>query len=100
MRRSTGRIRNKGTLTNEEKGVKNVEEAIAGAKDIIAERISDDANLRKVLREIIAKKAQIKAIWDEETDGNKTYENYKDFSGEVAKIPSHRKKHRHFGNFP
>ncbi len=75
---------------DEEKGVKNVEEAIAGAKDIIAERISDDANLRKVLREIIAKKAQIKAVWDEEEDENKTYENYKDFSGEVAKIPSHR----------
>ena len=75
---------------DEEKGVKSEEEAIAGAKDIIAERISDDANLRKVLRDIIAKKAQIKAAWDEEADENKTYENYKDFSGEVAKIPSHR----------
>ena len=75
---------------SEEKGVKNVEEAIAGAKDIIAERISDDASLRKTLREIIAKKAQIKAVWDEEKDTNKTYENYKDFSGEVAKLPSHR----------
>ena len=75
---------------NEEKGVNSVEEAIAGAKDILAERISDDANLRKVLREIIAKKAQIKAVWDEEADEQKTYENYKDFTGEVAKIPSHR----------
>ena len=75
---------------DEEKGVATVEEAIAGAKDIIAERISDDANLRKVLREIIAKKAQITATWDEETDENKTYENYKDFKGEVAKLPSHR----------
>lgn len=75
---------------NEEKGVKDVNEAIAGAKDIIAERISDDAALRKTLREIIAKKAQIKAVWDEEKDTNKTYENYKDFSGEVAKLPSHR----------
>ena len=75
---------------DEEKGVKSVEEAIAGAKDIIAERISDDANLRKVLREIIAKKAQITAVWVEEKDENNTYENYKDFKGEVAKIPSHR----------
>ena len=75
---------------SEEKGVNSIEEAIAGAKDIIAERISDDANLRKTLREIIAKKAQIKAVWDEETDENKTYENYKDFVGDVAKIPSHR----------
>ncbi len=75
---------------DEEKGVKSFEEAIAGAKDIIAERISDDANLRKILREIIAKKAQITAVWDEEADENKTYENYKDFKGEVAKLPSHR----------
>ncbi len=75
---------------DEEKGVASAEEAIAGAKDIIAERISDDANLRKVLREIIAKKAQITATWVEETDENKTYENYKDFKGEVAKLPSHR----------
>ena len=75
---------------NEEKGVNSPEEALSGAKDIIAERISDDANLRKVLCEIIAKKAQIKAVWDEEADENKIYENYKEFSGEVAKIPSHR----------
>ena len=75
---------------DEEKGVKSAEEAIAGAKDIIAERISDDANLRKTLREIIAKKAQVKAVWVEEKDENKTYENYKDFSGEVVKMPSHR----------
>ncbi len=75
---------------SEEKGVKDEAEAIAGAKDIIAEMISDDANLRKVLRDIIAKKSQIKAVWDEETDKEKTYENYKDFSGDVAKIPSHR----------
>ena len=78
------------TYIDEEKGVATVEEAIAGAKDIIAERISDDANLRKILREIIAKKAQITAVWDEEKDENKTYENYKDFKGEVAKLPSHR----------
>ncbi len=75
---------------DEEKGVKTAEEALAGAKDIIAERISDDANLRKVLREIIAKKAQITAVWCEEDDEAKTYENYKDFKGEVAKLPSHR----------
>ncbi len=77
-------------FADEEKGVKNVADAIAGAKDIIAERISDDANLRKTLREVIAKKAQIKAVWDDEIDKEKTYENYKDFTGEVAKIPSHR----------
>ncbi len=78
------------SYVDEQKGVNTVEEAIAGAKDIIAERISDDANLRKTLREIISKKANIKATWDDSADENKTYENYKDFSGEVSKIPSHR----------
>ena len=75
---------------DEEKGVKDEQEAIAGAKDIIAERISDDATLRKTLRDIIANKAQIKATWDEEADEKKTYENYKDFTGDVKNIPSHR----------
>ena len=75
---------------NEEKEVKTKEEALAGALDIIAERISDDADLRKVLREIIAKKAKITAVWDEEKDEKKTYQNYENFSGDVAKIPSHR----------
>ncbi len=75
---------------SEEKGVKDVADAIAGAKDIIAEVISDDANLRKTLREIIAQKANIVSTWDEEADENKTYENYKEFKGEVSKIPSHR----------
>ena len=75
---------------DEEKGVNNEQEAIAGAKDIIAERISDDANLRKILREILANKAQIKSSWEEEADEKKTYENYKDFVGEVKNIPSHR----------
>ena len=75
---------------NEEKDVKTKEEALAGALDIIAERISDDADLRKVLREIIAKKAKITAVWDEKKDEKKTYQNYENFSGDVAKIPSHR----------
>ena len=65
------------SYVDEQKGVNTVEEAIAGAKDIIAERISDDANLRKTLREIISKKANIKATWDDSADENKTYENYK-----------------------
>ena len=75
---------------SEEKGVKTAEEAVAGAKDIIAEKISDDAELRKELREIIAKKSEVKAVWNETKDENKTYENYKEFKGETSKIPSHR----------
>jgi len=77
-------------FVNAELDVNSSEEAIAGAKDIIAERISDDANLRKTLREIIAKKAVIKAEWVEESDEKKVYENYKEFSANVKDLPSHR----------
>lgn len=69
--------------------VPTVEDAIAGAKDIVAERISDDAELRKELREIIANKAFITcALLENENSG--TYETYADFKQEVKSLPSHR----------
>lgn len=76
-------------FVDEEKGVKSVAEAIAGAKDIVAEKISDDANLRKILRETIFEKAKISCELLE-NENSKTYEMYKDFSQEVKTIPSHR----------
>ena len=74
---------------NEEKGVKTAEEAVAGASDIIAEMISDNADIRKILREFLAESAQIVTTLK---PGEKyliyqTYENYKE---PVNKIPSHR----------
>ncbi len=69
--------------------VPTVEEAIAGAKDIIAERISDSADLRKELREIIATKGFI-ACTLLENENNLTYETYSDFKQEVKNLPSHR----------
>jgi len=69
--------------------VPSVEEAIAGAKDIVAERISDSAELRKELRDIIANKAFIQcALLDNEN--NLTYETYANFKQEVKNLPSHR----------
>ena len=74
---------------NEEKGVKTSQEALSGAKDIIAERISDDSELRKTLRELLMDKASIKTeLLDNEK--NKTYEMYKDYTEPVLKMPSHR----------
>lgn len=69
--------------------VPSVEEAIAGAKDIVAERIADSAELRKDLREIIAQKAFIvcKLL---ENENNLTYETYANFKQEVKSLPSHR----------
>lgn len=69
--------------------VPTVEDAINGSKDILAERISDDANLRKTLRELLYDKAVIECTL---LDGeNKlTYETYSGFKQEAKKLPSHR----------
>ena len=73
---------------NEEKEVNNAEEAIAGAKDIIAEDISDNAEYRKEIKKIIYKEGIIKtkATKDEKS----TYDMYYDFEEAISKIPSHR----------
>ena len=73
---------------DEEKDVKTVEEAIDGAKDIIAEMISDVAEFRKDIRKIIYDKGVIatKASKDEKS----VYEMYYDYNEAVRKVPSHR----------
>lgn len=78
-------------FVNEELGVASVKEAIAGAEDIIAERISDEAELRKKLRKIYLKNGEIfSKIQKTEEDGAKTYEMYADYSEPVSEIKSHR----------
>ncbi len=69
--------------------VPTAEDAVAGAKDIVAERISDSADLRKELREIIANKAFIVCTLLE-NENNLTYETYSGFKQEVKNLPSHR----------
>ena len=72
---------------NEE--VVTIEDAISGAKDIIAEMMSDDPEIRKALKELIDKKSTITCELVEE--GNyKTYETYSGFTQNVSSIPSHR----------
>ena len=75
---------------SEEKGVKTAKEALEGAKDIVAERISDDAELRKKLRKIFLKQAEISTKLVEDKENAKTYEMYKDYSEPVSEIKSHR----------
>ena len=75
---------------SEEKGVANGKESLQGAKDIIAEMISDNANLRKELREALTNKGFVKCKLDEEKEGAFTYEMYKDYNSEIKKLPSHR----------
>lgn len=69
--------------------VPTIDDAIAGAKDIVAERISDDAELRKELRALIENKGIIKCELIE-NENSFTYETYAGFKQEVKTIPSHR----------
>ena len=69
--------------------VANENEAIAGAKDIVAERISDDAELRKELRTLLENKGIISCTLVE-NENSPTYETYAGFKQEVKTIPSHR----------
>ncbi len=74
---------------NEELGVETAEDALQGAMDIIAEKISDDADVRRRMRFVCSAHGiiTVKAI-DEENLG--VYEMYADYSEPVSKIPDHR----------
>ncbi|MEI7728226.1 MAG: Tex family protein [Verrucomicrobiota bacterium] len=74
-----------------EKGVENADKALAGARDIIAERVSDDAKARAALRDLFQTKAVVKSkvMLDKEKDGAK-FKDYFDWNEPVASIPSHR----------
>ncbi len=71
-----------------EKGVTTVEEALAGAMDIIAEEVSDNAEYRKVLRETIFRNGMILSTAKKEEDS--VYRMYYDFKEPVSKIANHR----------
>lgn len=74
---------------NPEKEVNTVEDAIAGAKDIIAESISDEANYRSWIRKITAQKGRvISAAKDEKAES--VYEMYYDFEEPVNRLAGHR----------
>lgn len=76
---------------NEEKGVTTTEEAIAGARDIIAEWINENATIRAGLRQMFINEGIItsKIIKGKEQEGHK-FENYFNWSEPIKKSPSHR----------
>lgn len=75
-----------------EKGVETVEDAIAGAKDIIAENISDNPTYRKEIKRYCYRDGVIETEVNEkdEKDDKATYQMYFDFNEKVNRIPSHR----------
>ncbi|MFA6584082.1 MAG: Tex family protein [Elusimicrobiaceae bacterium] len=80
-----------GQYISEEKAVKTAEEALAGARDIIAEIISEDEDTRARLRKLYFEKGQFssRVITGKETEGAK-FKDYFEWKEPVAKAPSHR----------
>lgn len=76
------------TFINSKKGVESVQEAIDGAKDIIAEEISDDADMRKVLRTMTFSQGVIETSAKGEEES--VYKMYSDYHETVKKIPGYR----------
>ncbi len=71
-------------LTDE---VKTVSDALAGAKDIIAEEVSDNADYRRMIRSLTTRYGKLTSKMTKE---NATYEQYSDFSEPISKLPPHR----------
>ena len=70
--------------------VETIEDAITGAKDIIAEDISDSADIREIVKNVYNKKAEIISTKGKEEDERQIYKMYYDFKDTISKIPSHR----------
>lgn len=79
---------------NEELGVLTTKDAISGASDIIAERVSDDAELRKKLRQMFLRLGVYSSTFvkgvDENSEKAGIYEGYKDYSEAISSIKPHR----------
>ena len=74
---------------SEEKEVSTVEDAIAGAKDILAERISDEADYRIRIRDLTTKKGTISSV-AKDPKAQSVYEMYYEFEKPVKKLAGHR----------
>ncbi len=74
---------------SDEKGVKNATDAIAGAKDIIAETISDNADYRSWIRKTTIKKGKVISA-AKDPDAESVYEMYYEFEEPVSKLAGHR----------
>lgn len=73
---------------SEEKGVLSVEDALQGARDIISEQVSDDADARKALRAHVMRSGLLESRKAKDEDS--VYSMYYEFSQEVRTVPAHR----------
>ena len=81
-------IKEAAKYIDSEKGVESAEDALAGASDIIAEMVSDSAQIRKKLRALMMKEGRITSCAAKEEDS--VYSNYYEFSEPLVKLAGHR----------
>ncbi|MFP3975503.1 MAG: Tex family protein [Chloroflexota bacterium] len=76
---------------NEENGVASVDDALAGARDIIAEWVNEDAKTRQTMRQLFGREGVLysKVVKGKDEEGAK-YRDYFDWQESVAKVPGHR----------
>lgn len=72
-----------------EKGVESAEDALAGAKDIIAEQLADDAKIRTWVRTFTFSNGILKTI-AKDAEAESVYEMYYNYQEPISKLPSHR----------
>lgn len=76
-------------FVDEEKGVGSVEEALAGAQDIIAERVSEDYNVRELTRNFYHTYGEL-VVKASDSEATSVYEMYYDYKESVRRMPPHR----------
>jgi uncharacterized protein len=78
-------------FVNPGKEVPDLETALAGARDICAERVAEDAGLRRTARELCVNKGQLRSAVVAAKKGETTkFDNYADHEEDLSKAPSHR----------
>jgi uncharacterized protein len=85
-------IQRAATYINAEKGVATTDEALSGARDIIAEKINEDADVRTRLRKIFGQTALLttKLTDEQKTDEAAKFKDYFEFNEPLKQMPSHR----------
>ena len=88
LRQNIDVVKKAEEFINEEKGVMSCEDALSGARDIIAEEVSDNAAYRKFIRACFIREGILKSSCKDEE--KRTYEMYFDFAQPVRKAANHR----------
>jgi len=88
---STDPLKEAGAFVDPEKGVESVDQALAGARDIMAEWVNEDQKAREKMRALYGEKGvfRAKVVAGKKHEGAK-YRDYFDWEESVAKAPSHR----------